>query len=240
MSGRWPRTRAGRRRSTTSPGVYAGDPDADEPIRWVDEAGQACESTRHAQRTAAPDRAAPVPRRRPTAGCGGCSACSAAACRRRSSARRPGSRRGSSPRWAATSRSRRETARDRARGWRIPADAEAAELLATVKRAGFGDRELAGLAGTTAEELPRGPRSPSASCPATRWSTRARRSSRPRRRTSTRPTPRPGPPPEAPPVARPAALVIGSGPVRIGQGIEFDYCAVQAADTLRAAPAGRR
>jgi carbamoyl-phosphate synthase large subunit len=43
-----------------------------------------------------------------------------------------------------------------------------------------------------------------------------------------------GSPPEAPPVARPAALVIGSGPVRIGQGIEFDYCAVRAADTLRA------
>jgi carbamoyl-phosphate synthase large subunit len=40
--------------------------------------------------------------------------------------------------------------------------------------------------------------------------------------------------PEAPPVERPAALVIGSGPVRIGQGIEFDYCAVQAARTLRA------
>ncbi|MDQ3493782.1 MAG: carbamoyl-phosphate synthase large subunit, partial [Chloroflexota bacterium] len=40
-------------------------------------------------------------------------------------------------------------------------------------------------------------------------------------------------PPEAGPVARPAALVIGSGPVRIGQGIEFDYCAVQAADALR-------
>jgi carbamoyl-phosphate synthase large subunit len=34
-------------------------------------------------------------------------------------------------------------------------------------------------------------------------------------------------------VDRPAALVIGSGPVRIGQGIEFDYCAVQAAQTLR-------
>ncbi|MGO9207723.1 MAG: carbamoyl-phosphate synthase large subunit, partial [Candidatus Limnocylindrales bacterium] len=43
-----------------------------------------------------------------------------------------------------------------------------------------------------------------------------------------------GSPPEAPPVARPAALVIGSGPVRIGQGIEFDYCAVRAAETLRA------
>ena len=42
-----------------------------------------------------------------------------------------------------------------------------------------------------------------------------------------------GSPPEAPPVERPAALVIGSGPVRIGQGIEFDYCAVQAAQTLR-------
>ena len=42
-----------------------------------------------------------------------------------------------------------------------------------------------------------------------------------------------GSPPEALPVARPAALIIGSGPVRIGQGIEFDYCAVQAAQTLR-------
>ena len=42
-----------------------------------------------------------------------------------------------------------------------------------------------------------------------------------------------GSPPEAPPVQRPAALVIGSGPVRIGQGIEFDYCAVRAAASLR-------
>ncbi|HYI22790.1 MAG TPA: carbamoyl-phosphate synthase large subunit, partial [Candidatus Limnocylindrales bacterium] len=42
-----------------------------------------------------------------------------------------------------------------------------------------------------------------------------------------------GSPPEASPVERPASLVIGSGPVRIGQGIEFDYCAVQAADSLR-------
>ena len=41
-----------------------------------------------------------------------------------------------------------------------------------------------------------------------------------------------GSPPEAPPVERPAALVIGSGPVRIGQGVEFDYCAVQAGDAL--------
>ena len=42
-----------------------------------------------------------------------------------------------------------------------------------------------------------------------------------------------GSPAEAPPVSRPAALVIGSGPVRIGQGIEFDYCAVRAAERLR-------
>ena len=49
-----------------------------------------------------------------------------------------------------------------------------------------------------------------------------------------------GSPPEAPPVPRPAALVIGSGPVRIGQGIEFDYCAVQAADVLRACRLERR
>jgi carbamoyl-phosphate synthase large subunit len=42
-----------------------------------------------------------------------------------------------------------------------------------------------------------------------------------------------GSPPEAPPVDRPASVVIGSGPVRIGQGIEFDYCAVQASEALR-------
>src|SRR5712671_3124917 len=37
-------------------GVFGGDPDADpdEPIAWIDETGAACESTRHAQRTAAP------------------------------------------------------------------------------------------------------------------------------------------------------------------------------------------
>ena len=30
-------------------------------------------------------------------------------------------------------------------------------------------------------------------------------------------------------------LVIGSGPIRIGQGIEFDYCSVKAAQALRSA-----
>ncbi len=40
---------------------------------------------------------------------------------------------------------------------------------------------------------------------------------------------------EALPDARPTALVIGSGPIRIGQGIEFDYCSVRAAWALQAA-----
>ena len=40
---------------------------------------------------------------------------------------------------------------------------------------------------------------------------------------------------EAEPVDRRTALVIGSGPIRIGQGIEFDYCSVHAAWALREA-----
>ena len=40
---------------------------------------------------------------------------------------------------------------------------------------------------------------------------------------------------EALPDATPRALVIGSGPIRIGQGIEFDYCSVKAAQALQAA-----
>jgi carbamoyl-phosphate synthase large subunit len=40
---------------------------------------------------------------------------------------------------------------------------------------------------------------------------------------------------EAAPIARARAVVIGSGPIRIGQGIEFDYCSVQAARALHEA-----
>lgn len=40
---------------------------------------------------------------------------------------------------------------------------------------------------------------------------------------------------EAPPLAAPKALVLGSGPIRIGQGIEFDYCSVRSATALREA-----
>src|SRR5581483_983733 len=38
---------------------------------------------------------------------------------------------------------------------------------------------------------------------------------------------------QAAPEPRRTALVIGSGPIRIGQGIEFDYCSVHAAWALR-------
>ncbi|MGE3961448.1 MAG: carbamoyl-phosphate synthase large subunit [Dehalococcoidia bacterium] len=40
---------------------------------------------------------------------------------------------------------------------------------------------------------------------------------------------------EAPPSGREGMLVIGSGPIRIGQGIEFDYCSVRAARALQEA-----
>ncbi|MCA9857095.1 MAG: carbamoyl-phosphate synthase large subunit, partial [Dehalococcoidia bacterium] len=40
---------------------------------------------------------------------------------------------------------------------------------------------------------------------------------------------------EAPPTGRQGMLVIGSGPIRIGQGIEFDYCSVRAAKALQEA-----
>jgi carbamoyl-phosphate synthase large subunit len=40
---------------------------------------------------------------------------------------------------------------------------------------------------------------------------------------------------EVPPAGRPRVVVLGSGPNRIGQGIEFDYCCVHASFALRAA-----
>ncbi len=40
---------------------------------------------------------------------------------------------------------------------------------------------------------------------------------------------------EAPPTTRKKIVILGSGPIRIGQGIEFDYCCVHAAFALREA-----
>ncbi|HEX5148086.1 MAG TPA: carbamoyl-phosphate synthase large subunit, partial [Candidatus Limnocylindrales bacterium] len=213
-------------------GVYAGDADADETIRWIDEAGQACESTRHAQRTAAPIvlrrflepsdsrlwRILGLMRRGvPEALIGEVTGIAS---------------------WFLGEMGRNVglEAETRAMGARLvdPGDPVAAELLATLKRAGFGDRELAGLCGETAAQiratrLALGLRPGYAmvdTCAAEFaaetpyfYSTYAAAGSAP----------------EAAPIEREAALVIGSGPVRIGQGIEFDYCAVQAAAALRAA-----
>jgi carbamoyl-phosphate synthase large subunit len=214
--------------------VYGGEAEIedgeDEPIRWIDETGQACESTRHAQRTAAPIvlrrflepsdsrlwRLLGLLRRGvPQALVGEATGISA---------------------WFLAEMGRnvaleREVA-DAGGRLADAGDDAAAELLATAKRAGFGDRELAGLAATTADAI-RAARLARGIVPGYAmvdtcaaefaaetpyfYSTYAAAGSAP----------------EAPPVDRPAALVIGSGPVRIGQGIEFDYCAVQAADTLR-------
>src|SRR6185312_11560224 len=38
---------------------------------------------------------------------------------------------------------------------------------------------------------------------------------------------------EAPPTGRRSVVILGSGPNRIGQGVEFDYCCVRAVMALR-------
>lgn len=45
----------------------------------------------------------------------------------------------------------------------------------------------------------------------------------------------PGPSSEAPPTSAPKVIILGGGPNRIGQGIEFDYCCCHASYALRAA-----
>jgi carbamoyl-phosphate synthase large subunit len=212
---------------------HPGDPDDpdDEPIRWLDAEGRACESTRHAERTAAP-----IVLRRFLAPSDTRLWRVLALLRRRVPEVSVHESTGISPWFLAGFGRAVGLERDvAAMGTRLAdaADPDAATLLATAKRAGFGDRELAGLAGVERDALGRarlalGLRPGYAmvdTCAAEFaaetpyfYSTYAAA----------------GSPPEAPPVARPAALVIGSGPVRIGQGIEFDYCAVQAAESLRA------
>jgi carbamoyl-phosphate synthase large subunit len=217
--------------------VLAIDPDDDDPlddapIRWVDERGEACESTRLAQRTAAPivlrrfllpsdDRLWRI----------------LALLRRGVPQVDIAKVTGINP-WflAELGRNVALEAEVRDAGDRLAdaSDPVGVELLATVKRAGFGDRELAGLAGLDTDAIRRARLANGIlpgyamvdTCAAEFaadtpyfYATYAAAGSAP----------------EAAGVPRPAALVIGSGPVRIGQGIEFDYCAVQAADTLRRA-----
>ena len=217
--------------TTAALGDLDGLPD-DVPIRWTDAAGQACESTRHAERAAAPivlrQFLEPSDSRLWRI---------LGLLRRGVAESVVGEVTGIAP-WFLSEMGRNVSleAAVTSVGARLadPADPEAAVLLATVKRAGFGDRELADLAMTTPREI-RAARLTLGITPGYAmvdtcaaefaaetpyfYSTYAAAGSAP----------------EAPPVDRPAALVIGSGPVRIGQGIEFDYCAVQAAATLRAA-----
>ena len=121
---------------------------------------------------------------------------------------------------------------DLERALRAASDPIPTELLVAAKRAGFADRDIAALCGSSAEAVA-GRREALGLHPGFAMvdTCAAEFAARTPYFYSTYAAA--GSPPEAPPVARPAALVIGSGPVRIGQGIEFDYCAVQAAATLR-------
>ncbi len=207
----------------------AGD-EATEPIRWIDADGRACESTRHAERAAAP-----LVLRRFLAPSDTRLWRVLALLRRRVPEPAIHEATGINP-WFLAEFGRAVALEHEVAelGARLadPSDPVGATLLATAKRAGFGDRELAALAGVEREAL---------------RSARDRLGLRPGyamvdtcAAEFAAETPyfyatyaAAGSPPEAPPVDRPAALVIGSGPVRIGQGIEFDYCAVHAAESLR-------
>ena len=72
----------------------------------------------------------------------------------------------------------------------------------------------------------------SRACAPTSPSTPARPSSPPRRRTTT-PAGSGRPPTRSAAATTPSVMILGSGPNRIGQGIEFDYCCVHAAMTVR-------
>ena len=132
-------------------GVFAGDQDEDEPIRWIDEAGEACESTRFAQRSAAP-----IVLRRFLQPSDSRLWRLVGLLRRGVPQAVIGEATGIAP-WFLSEMGRNIAleAEVQATGARMadPADEPAAQLLATVKRAGFGDRELADLAGTSAEEI---------------------------------------------------------------------------------------
>ena len=101
--------------------------------------------------------------------------------------------------------------------------------LLDAKRAGFGDADIAALSGVPAVAVRRA---------------RVRAGIRPAyRRVDTCAGEFPAETPYfysshtvaevAPPTERRSVIVVGSGPIRIGQGIEFDYCSVRAAWAIR-------
>jgi len=115
-----------------------------------------------------------------------------------------------------------------------PDDAEAMALLSTVKRGGWGDRDLGTLAGIPTADI-RSAREAVGLRPGYAMVDTCAAEFAAETPYFYATYAAAGSAPEAPAVDRPAALVIGSGPVRIGQGVEFDYCAVHAAETLRRA-----
>ena len=137
--------------------------------------------------------------------------------------RSPRSTRGSSTRCSRSSRSGDRLAALGRSGRARPADWRRA------KRLGFGDAQLAALWDVDAGRRCAPRARPRASTSPTRRSTRARRSSRPR-------TPYHygtyEDEDEVAPRTTPTVVILGSGPNRIGQGVEFDYCCVHAAFAL--------
>jgi carbamoyl-phosphate synthase large subunit len=96
---------------------------------------------------------------------------------------------------------------------------------------GLLDVQIATLTGSS-EKVVRAHAASSASSRRTRRSTPARPSSIRRRRTSTRRTSEERRR-RVTDSGREKIMILGGGPNRIGQGIEFDYCCVQAAFALR-------
>ena len=116
------------------------------------------------------------------------------------------------------------------RAWgELSASGVDARELRRMKRLGFSDAQLAGLAGTTEREVRE-----------RRWQLGVRPTYQ---RVDTCAGEFPAATPylysayesetEAEPSERRKVVILGSGPNRIGQGIEFDYCCVQAALALR-------
>src|SRR5579872_1294943 len=103
------------------------------------------------------------------------------------------------------------------------------ELLQSAKRAGMGDAELAQLSGASEREVAETRRAfgivPSYKCVDT--CAAEFEALTPYYYSCFEPET------EVEPIGKDAVVVTGSGPIRIGQGIEFDYCSVQAARTLR-------
>ena len=104
------------------------------------------------------------------------------------------------------------------------------DLLRTLKRAGFADRELAAILGADEESIRAARARARARWRPTSGSTPAPPSSSRSRRTCTARFEQEC---EADPTPRQKVVILGSGPNRIGQGIEFDYCCCHAAFALR-------